>query len=301
MSALRTFVTVVATSLVFTVIPSQLPVSAAEPWLEAGFDDGVSGVFDSMSGLSPTSNGHQGNGARVAIPSGEHWGATGHWNTQSQLGSEPEEMWLRYWIQFPSGFQVDAPYRGKLPGFAGLYTYNCLGGRASTPAEPCWSSRLAFQPVYPADGLPTGPYDPDAVTRVSFYSYLLDQNGVGQTGKILSWDPNLATLQHGRWYCLEARVKMNGLGSNDGVLEGFVDGEQAFAASNLSFRRASESHLKVKSLWFDIYYGGSGVSPETMRSSLIPLPPVQVELAAMIFRKALERSMTMTNPSSRTR
>ena len=248
--------------MLLTLVPIAQPVDAAELWLEEDFEDGPAGVFASMNGLSGTSIGHQGDGGRVSIPTGEHWGATGHWSTQSKLGYEPEEMWIRYWIQFPEGFRVDSPYRGKLPGFGGLYTYNCLGGRPSTSANPCWSARLAFQPVYPGDGLPSYPYDPSSVTRVSFYSYLLNSSEVGETGKIQHWDPDLSTLQHGRWYCLEARVKMNGLGQNNGVLQGFVDGSQAFSASNLTFRRASESHLKVKSFWFDVYYGGSGTSPK---------------------------------------
>lgn len=261
MSAPRKTIALVAALLAITVVPTTSD-ALSSPWLEADFEGGVSGVFDSISGLS-SGSGHQGEGARVRIPTGEHWGATGHWNTQSHLGSEPEEMWIRYWVKFPVGFRVDAPYRGKLPGFGGLYTYNCLGGRPSTAAAPCWSARLAFSPMYPADGLPSYSYNPSAVTRVSFYSYLLDSNEVGQTGKILNWDPDLSTLQHGQWYCLEARVKMNSLGSQNGVLEGYVDGEQAFNATNLSFRRAGEPNLKVKSLWFDIYYGGSGTSPKS--------------------------------------
>lgn len=246
-----------------TAVVALIPVSAtaAEPWLDEDFSEGVNGVFDSGSGLIPTNDGHVGAGLLSKINAGNHWGSSAHWYTKTNTGSEPEEMWMRYYLRFPDGFRVDSPYRGKLPGFAGLYTYNCLGGRPSTSSQPCWSSRMSFSPLYVSDGLPDRTVNPDKVTRVGFYSYLLNNQDVGQKGKVLHWDPDLATLDHGQWYCIEARVAMNTLGKSDGVLEGYVDGQQAFAASNLRFRRGSESNLKVKSLWFDVYYGGDGTSP----------------------------------------
>lgn len=257
---LRILFLLTAASLITTLLP-MTSATAADPWLEEDFEKGANGAFNS-SGVHETDLGHRGDGIRVDIPSGEHWGTTTHWNTKSNVGSEPDEMWLRYWIKFPNGFRVDEPYRGKLPGFGGLYTYNCLGGRPSTSGAPCWSARMAFSPLYPGDGLPTYPVDPSKVTRISFYAYLLNSNDTGQNGRILHWDPDKSTLRHDRWYCIEARVKMNQVGQSDGILEGYVDGSEAFKATNLKFRRSSESQLKVKSLWFDVYYGGTGTSPK---------------------------------------
>ena len=234
---------------------------AAELWLDEDFSGGVNSTFDGGSGLIATSNGHNGPGLLSKINTGAHWGTSAYWNTKTHLGYEPDEMWMRYYIQFAPGFKVNEPYRGKLPGFSGLYTYNCLGGRPSTPGAPCWSARMSFSPLYEGDGLPTRPVDPDKVTRIGFYPYLLNNSDVGQTGKVLHWNPDIATLDHGTWYCVEAKIAMNTLGESDGVLEGYVDGQQAFAANNLRFRRASESQLKVKTLWFDVYYGGNGTSP----------------------------------------
>jgi len=255
----RTLILIIATLLVTTLTPAT--ASASDPWLDEDFEKGAGGTFGA-SGIHETGAGHNGDGITVAIPKGEHWGTTTHWNTKSHLGSEPEEMWLRYWIKFPEGFRIDEPNRGKLPGFGGLYTYNCLGNRPSTNSAPCWSARMAFSPLYPGDGLPTNPVDPSSVTRISWYAYLLNSNDDGQSGQILHWDPDRSTLHHDRWYCIEARVKMNALGQNNGILEGYVDGSQAYQATNLKFRRSSESHLKVKSLWFDVYYGGSATSPK---------------------------------------
>jgi hypothetical protein len=258
---LKTLVLLAALFLLSFAPSPDAAQAAADPWLEEDFEDGVTGVFDTAFGILPTATGHQGKGAVSNILTGDHWGGTAHWYTKTHLGSEPQEMWMRYWLRFPIGFRIDPPYRGKLPGFGGLYTYNCLGGRPSTSGAPCWSARMSFAPVYASDGLPSYSYNPSQVTRISFYSYLLNSSGVGQIGRNQHWDPDLSTLQHGRWYCVEARIKMNGLGQSNGVLEGYVDGARAYAASNLIFRRASEPQLKVKSLWFDVYYGGDGTSP----------------------------------------
>src|SRR5690606_31669165 len=86
-------------------------------------------------------------------------------------------------------------------------------------------------------------------------------DGSGRTGDVRPWDADTATLSHGRWYCVETRLALNTPGQRDGVLEGYVDGKKAFGATNLMFRRASESSLKIKSLWFDIYHGGAAASP----------------------------------------
>ncbi|HSO50042.1 MAG TPA: S-layer homology domain-containing protein [Acidimicrobiia bacterium] len=251
-----------AATLLFSLLPV-LPqtAQAADPWLDEDFEGGVGGY--SGWSLHPTSDGHVGDGAVSNIPAGQHWGSTGHWNTSSRLSSDPQEMWMRYWVRFPVGFRVDPPSRGKLPGFAGLYSGNCRGNRPSTSGAPCWSARMSFSPIYNGDGLPTIPYDPARVTRVGWYAYLLSSGGAGKSGEILNWDPNLSTLQHGKWYCIEGRVKMNALGESNGILEGYVDGNQAFNATNLTFRRPAESHLRVKSLWFDVYYGGDATSPKS--------------------------------------
>jgi hypothetical protein len=248
-----------AALMVASLFPA--PSTAAGTWLDEDFSDGVEGVFDEGWGVSPTVAGHVGPGLVSRIPTGEHWGSSAHWNTKAHLGSEPTEMWIRYYLRFAPGFRVADGNRGKLPGYGGLYTYNCLGGRPSTTGEPCWSARMMFSPLYVNDGLPSYPYDADAVTRIGFYTYSLNSDGSGRNGDVRPWDADTATLSHGRWYCVETRLALNTPGEPDGVLEGYVDGKKAYGATNVMFRRASESNLKIKSLWFDIYHGGSASSP----------------------------------------
>ena len=76
-------------------------------------------------------------------------------------------------------------------------------------------------------------------------------------GDIWTWDPSVATLDHGKWYCVEGHVDLNTPGAHNGSLEGWVDGTAAFAKSDIAFRRSGEADIDIKSFWFDIYYGGT--------------------------------------------
>jgi hypothetical protein len=231
----------------------------AGPWLEEDFSSGVD-VFNAGAwGMNPTDAGHVGPGLRSVMPTGEHWGSSGHWYFEDEIGSEPEELWWRYWVKFDANNYIQPPHRGKLPGPANLHTYNCLGGRPSTAGGECWSARMMFARDYPR-WPETGPADGrEGETRIGFYVYHLDQDT--QYGDPWDWDRNVAVLPNGEWYCLEGHISLNTPGSADGVLEGWVDGTEAFARDDVRFRRSTESWLDIKSFWFDIYYGGGQPSP----------------------------------------
>jgi hypothetical protein len=98
---------------------------------------------------------------------------------------------------------------------------------------------------------------PDDKTVIGFYTYHLDE-----AADIESWDEDVAMLDHGVWYCVEGRIDLNTPGANDGVLEGWVDGEQAYSRSDFAWRRADEGYLDVEMFWFDVYYGKEDVPSE---------------------------------------
>jgi hypothetical protein len=224
-------------------------------FVEESFSDGVDGIFSAGAwGMESLGAGHEGSGLRSIIAAGEHWGSGGHWYFVEHGLQEPEELWWRYWVKFPDGFYIEPPNRGKLPGVGGLYTYNCLGNRPSTPEAPCFSARMLFSRTYPSWGEPGYPNGPDDKTLIGFYVYHLDSPPT--RGDIWTWDPDVATLNHGTWYCVEGHIEMNTPGQHDGVLEGWVDGAAAFSKDDVAFRRAAESNIKIKSFWFDVYYGG---------------------------------------------
>ncbi len=229
--------------------------SAASPvYMDEDFESGVDFLSASAWGMVPLANGHDGAGLNTIIPAGEHWGGSGHWYFSDHGLHDPEELWWRYWVQFPADFYIEPPNRGKLPGVGGLYTYNCLGGKASTPEEPCFSARMLFSRTYPSFGEPGYPDGPDDKTLIGFYVYHLDSPAT--RGDIWTWDPDVATLDNGQWYCVEGHIDLNTPGQHDGLLEGWVDGAAAFAKDDIAFRRIGEDDIDVKSFWFDVYYGG---------------------------------------------
>ncbi len=253
------------------VLVGLAPVNAAAPnaIVDESFDDGVDDVFSNGAwGLEPLANGHEGPGLVTKIPAGQHWGGSGHWYFSEHGLDDPEELYWRYMVRFPEGFYIEPPNRGKLPGVGGLYTYNCLGGRPSTVAEPCFSARMLFSRTYPTTGQPGYPNGPDDKTLIGFYVYHLDSPAA--RGDIWTWDKDVATLDHGQWYCVEGHIDLNTPGAKNGTLRGWVDGTEAFSKGDIAFRRSGEADIDIKSFWFDIYYGGgeSAVNNEIQFDSL---------------------------------
>jgi hypothetical protein len=245
-------------ALALSMVMNALPADAATTYLNEDFSGGVDNVFDSSAwGMEPLGSGHLGDGLRSIIPAGEHWGSSGDWFFQDHGYAEPDELYWRYYLKFPTGFYIQPPNRGKLPGPANLYTYNCLGNKPSTPENPCWSARMMFARDYKTDlGLyQDGPSDK---TLIGFYTYNLDSPPT--RGDIFDWNDDVALLDHGKWYCVEGHIKLNTPGAHDGVLEGWVDGAQAYSKDDLAWRRSTEGFLHVKSFWFDVYYGGDAAS-----------------------------------------
>ena len=122
----RAWHTLLLAATVSILVPAS-PALSQETWLDEDFEAGTSGVFDTGWGINPTSDGHVGSGLVSRIPRGEDWGSSAWWYTDEHIGHEPDDMWLRYYLRFPEGFQVNEGGRGKLPGFAGLYGGRCRG------------------------------------------------------------------------------------------------------------------------------------------------------------------------------
>lgn len=211
------------------------PTDWNDPWR-----DSTVGPRNNLSSVG----GHIGTGVRVTIDRGEHFGAAMRWRFADNGFEEPEQLWFRYYLRFPTDFSNIG--KGKLPGPAGLYSPSGRGNRPSTTAEPGWSARMLFSPTYDErDG---------THTRIGYYLYHLDQ--AKNHGDLLLWDESAATLEHGDWYCVEGHVQMNTPGEADGVLRGWVDGVEAFNRDGLRFRRAGEQSVRIDSFWFDVYFGG---------------------------------------------
>ncbi len=103
-----------------------------------------------------------GKALRVRIDQGGHYGVSMQYNFAKRLGSEPEHVYLRYFLRLADDWN---PRRGgKLPGIAGTYGRAGWGGRKVNGTDG-WSARGLFL------GKVNGR------TPIGFYCYHADMRG----------------------------------------------------------------------------------------------------------------------------
>lgn len=214
---------------------------------ELGLWDGSSP--SSRNRVSITSRGFNETGLRVRIPKGSHYGADFKLHLDEATDVVPERLFFRYYLRVDPDWRTTSS--GKLPGFSGVYGSTGKGGYQSSPDEPGWSARLQFGPNHTTD---------DRVD-LGYYVYHLGQET--RYGDGLGWN-EAGKLRPGDWYCLEGEVDINTPGLADGALRAWVDGTPAFDLSGLEFRRPNEPQIKIESFWFNVYYGGKPVAPQSL-------------------------------------
>jgi hypothetical protein len=101
---------------------------------------------------------------------------------------------------------------------------------------------------------------PPGSVPIGTYLYHLDQ--AGDCGDELWWPG--ASLEPGRWQCVEGHVKLNTPGSNNGLVEGWLDGKLRFARTGLSFRRIDEPQVGIREMWHNVYFGGDWPTPDEL-------------------------------------
>lgn len=188
-------------------------------------------------------------GLDVTIPPGGYRG----FGPYARLPQRVDEAWFRYYV-FLSDFRPVSS--GKLPGPADASgTPNAKGCKPSTTDRPGWSARLMFDTVGTAGA---GPGE----VPVGYYLYHLGQEG--DCGDELMFD---TALQQRRWTCIEGHVRMNTPGSDDGMIEAWVDGRRTFHRDGLEFRRPGET-IAVREMWNNVYFGGRYATPNQLDLTL---------------------------------
>jgi hypothetical protein len=195
--------------------------------------------------------GFAGNGLRVSIPTGgfRGFGPFDRLGRPDNPDVAPMEVWFRYHVRLVNW---NAASTGKLPGLAGIYSSSARGCIKPSDTQRGWSARGMFG-VPGTQGAPAG--------RVPIGTYLYHADQAGDCGDGLWWD---ASLEQGRWHCVEGRVKMNTPGQNDGLIRGWLDGDLALSRSNIQYRRADEPGIGVRHMWHNIYFGGSWPTPNPL-------------------------------------
>jgi hypothetical protein len=183
---------------------------------------------------------HRGRALRVKVPQGSNLGCNLMYRFMKRTGSEPEEIWFRYYVRLADDWDPTGQ-GGKFPGVSGTYNRAGWGGRKVNGRDG-WSARGSFST------------QKDGETPIGFYCYHVDMRG--RYGSIWVWDRDrLGYLKNNRWYRVEQHVKMNTPEKNDGVLRAWIDGKLAFEKTDVRMRDTAD--LKIEAVWMNVYQGGT--------------------------------------------
>jgi hypothetical protein len=220
-------------------------------WRDLPLRGGASAVgADPDIGFEPL----QGRALRVRIKKGSNLGVDLRYYFSRFLQDEPEEVFLRYYIRFSDDWN---PWLegGKLPGIAGTYGRGGWGLR-KTDGFNGWSARTWFA---------ARPRESKAVAGLNAMGTYAYHAGLKGNSGGDHWGWNLAPsslLENNRWYCIEQHLVLNQPGRNDGLYEVWIDGLPALRKTDVRFRE--DPSLKIETIWFNVYHGGTRVAPQDL-------------------------------------
>lgn len=188
-----------------------------------------------------------GGALKVTIRKGRKTGMNLLYRFKEKLGSEPEEMYFRYYLRLGDNWKPTVG--GKMPGFAGTYNRGGWGGRKSDGSNG-WSARGRY-----------------SVSRVlgkdehSLGSYVYHAGMTNRYGNGWGWGLGpTGVIKRNQWYSVEQYVKLNTPGKADGELKAWIDGAKVFDRKNLRFRDTRD--LRIETLWMNVYHGGTEKAPQ---------------------------------------
>lgn len=229
---------------------------------------------------------------KMTVPKDEFGGEFGRWLFWSNLGYEPEEVYIRTYARMGTNFDSMG---GKFPfGFDGTYIaypdwsrnpatnrswtrpdapdYAGNGGSTSNGTNG-WSARGGYwaqdcstDPICLPDSDPkANPIFKAGYRQIDYYSYWADQPDV--KGTRFLWENGLlGTIPKNKWFEMEQYIKLNtvnadGTGNKDGILRVWIDGRLAY--ENTEFRTRNwpgnyegAKNIKLYSLWLNLFNGG---------------------------------------------
>lgn len=223
-----------------------------------------------------------GKACRAHLAKGELTAMNMTYQFKKKTGSEPEEVYFRYYLRFGDDWQQTVQ-GGKMPGVSGTYGKAGWGGR-KVNGKDGWSARGSFGLTFP-EGNPLAGKQP-----LGWYCYHADMEGNYGSGWI--WTRGYrGYLDNNRWYCVEQYVKMNtlgkegGPGARDGILRVWIDGRPAYEKTDIRFRDVDT--LKIEQIWMNVYHGGTTPSPRDQhlyvdnvvvaRKYIGPMPAARVD------------------------
>lgn len=270
------------------------PQTLAADWNDPPYENGLAqGRGRIVAGAEAYDAGRS---LRLLYPEGsvgpsDSTGGGAQWNFN--LDQSYDELYLSYRVKFGESF--DFVRGGKLPGLA--------GGTANSGGNPPdgtdgWSARMMWR----TNGSGGSPATGDTANLVQ-YVYHPDQPGT--FGEDFRYDDGpdsqWQAFEDDRWYQLQHRVVMNTPGQNDGLIQGWVDGELVMEAQGLRFRDTAD--FPIDQVFFSTFFGGGDPSWAPTKDefvyfddfvvsteSIIPEPAAAVMLVASLAGLASRRA-----------
>ncbi len=149
-----------------------------------------------------------------------------------------DECFLSYKVKFEKGF--DFVKGGKLPGLAGGVG-NCAGNIPN--GYDGWSARMMF---WESGKLSFYLYFPKQSSKWGERLYLKDQSG------------DTIRIEADKWHTITQHIKLNTPGKEDGILQGWFDGKEAFFNDSILYRK--DEKLKIDQIFYSVFMGGDDLS-----------------------------------------
>lgn len=143
-----------------------------------------------------------------------------------------QEAWLSYRVRFPADFRFVRG--GKLPG---LYSGRATSGGHIPEGDDGFSTRLMWRD--------------DGAGEV--YAYLPTSSEHGTSLGRGDW-----TWPRDRWVRVVQRLRLNDVGTSDGVVEIWIDGTRVAHHEGLLLR--TSPRVRVEGVFFSTFFGGSDPS-----------------------------------------
>jgi hypothetical protein len=172
---------------------------------------------------------------KVLIP-GNHYGPiTG---AQWHIPLEPRNSYyLSYRVKFENEF--DFVRGGKLPGLAG----GTITSGHIPHGDDGWSARMMFW----EEG------------KISFYLYFPHQSTIwGERLYLKNSDGDTLRVARGAWHRITHFIQLNDPGKSNGTLKAWIDGQEAFYADTILFRK--NKNLIIDRVMYSVFMGGGDES-----------------------------------------
>lgn len=240
-----------------------------------GFWDGIDPTSKRSSIDSNYNLSGKGNSFRIKYPAHKLKTAESGVDTRIPLSGtaslntfQSDELYLSYWIRFSDNFDFER-CGGKLPS---------LGGSDFQSRENQWKGRIMWRAGGSIQFYMELPHEEDKIKNDSLRFWGKKEYDGGSICEN-RFTPYLSSQG---WHNIELHYKLNNQGKNDGLFEGWVDGEKGHMIVNASVfgnyrpEDGKQNNLTINSILLSSFLGGSDSTYEMSEDTYMWIDEIKV-------------------------